>query len=150
MTRYVPKFSERFLPVAFIWTLLLMVSLAWSIYSERQEYLQSASAEVRAYHNSVLLLRNWVAKHGGVYVPIQDDTPPNPYLRGIPERDIQTPAGKALTLINPAYMTRQVLGEMRSELSVQGKLTSLKPLNPINEPDEWERKALLAFERGEV
>ncbi len=31
----------------------------------------------------------------------------------------------------------------------KSRITSLKPLNPINAPNEWEKKALLSFENGE-
>jgi hypothetical protein len=75
-------------------------------------------------------------------------TPPNPYLAGTPERDIRTPSGKTLTLVNPAYMTRQVY-ELEAEVTgLHGHITSLEPLRPQNAPDPWERAGLEAFERG--
>jgi hypothetical protein len=49
-----------------------------------------------------ILYRRWNAMHGGVYVPVTKETQPNPYLYDIPERDITTPSGKRLTLMNPA------------------------------------------------
>jgi PAS domain S-box-containing protein len=86
--------------------------------------------------------------HGGVYVPVTDKTRPNPYLGHLPERDITTPSGRALTLMNPAYMMRQV-HELDKELyERRGHITSLKPIRPENAPDDWERHALEAFERG--
>ncbi len=95
-----------------------------------------------------ILYRRWAANHGGVYAPITRDTPANPYLAHLPERDIETPSGRKLTLINPAYMTRQVheLGKQHS--GVKGHLTSLKLLRPENKADAWETEALEAFERG--
>ena len=54
------------------------------------------------------LYRRWGAAHGGVYVPVTPDTPPTPYLAHLPERDLTTPSGRRLTLLNPAYMARQV------------------------------------------
>lgn len=35
-------------------------------------------------------------------------TPPSPYLNHMPERNITTPAGHHLTLMNPAYMLRRM------------------------------------------
>lgn len=58
----------------------------------------------------VMLTRNWNASHGGVYVPVTPGTPPNPYLEH-PQRDLMTTDGMALTMINPAYMTR-LIGSM--------------------------------------
>ena len=41
-----------------------------------------------------------MAAIGGVYVPVTPESPPNPYLAQIPERDIVTPSGRPLTLRN--------------------------------------------------
>jgi len=88
--------------------------------------------------------------HGGVYVPVTEYTPPNPYLKNINERDISTPGGKKLTLVNPAYMTRQVYEIAKKELSAQGHITSLNPINQINVADDWEKIALKEFDNGLV
>ena len=73
---------------------------------------------------------------------------PNPNLAHLPERDLTTPSGKKLTLMNPAYMQRQTMNQYADFYGVKGKITSLKVLNPLNEPDTWERNALKAFEQG--
>lgn len=86
--------------------------------------------------------------HGGVYVPVTEKTQPNPLLADIPERDIRTSSGKILTLMNPAYMTRQAYELGFKEYGVRAHITSLKPIRPENAPDSWETKALQAFERG--
>jgi diguanylate cyclase (GGDEF)-like protein len=46
-------------------------------------------------------------------------------------------------------MLRQVKNFYSELYGVKGRLTSLKVVNPINEPDDWERTALLKFENGE-
>jgi hypothetical protein len=83
-----------------------------------------------------------------VYVPVTDKTPPNPYLSHIKERDIKTPDGKALTLMNPAYMLRQTMETYKSLYGVRGHITSLKHFRPETAPDQWEKSALQEFERG--
>lgn len=93
--------------------------------------------------------RAWNAGHGGVYVIAGDDTPPNPYLQH-PARDLQTRDGRRLTLINPAYMTRQIAERMLRAEGVRLHLTSLKPIRPENRPDDWEARALERFEAGAV
>jgi hypothetical protein len=45
-------------------------------------------------------------------------------------------------------MTHQVLKLQEKKLKVKGHLASLKPVNPDNTPDAWERAALVAFENG--
>lgn len=95
----------------------------------------------------VELARDWNARHGGVYVPVTEATPPNPYLEH-PRRDLVTREGIALTMINPAYMTRQIAEIARQADGIQLHLTSLKPIRPANVPDAWEAAALRRFEAG--
>lgn len=94
--------------------------------------------------------RHWSAMHGGVYVPVTEETRPNPGLADLPDRDITRPDGTRLTLMNPAYMVRQLNEVFRGDFSVATHITSLKLLRPENAPDPWERAALEAFERGET
>jgi diguanylate cyclase (GGDEF)-like protein/PAS domain S-box-containing protein len=91
--------------------------------------------------------REWNAKHGGVYVPVSDYGQPNPALK-IPERDLTATNGVKLTMINPAYMTRQISELTSSKGGVQFHITSLKPIRAANEADAWERAALESFEKG--
>jgi signal transduction histidine kinase len=131
-----------------IWTVLVAASLLWNFHQARQTALELASTEAQLSYNKDLAYRLWAASHGGVYVPVTPQTPPNPYLSHISERDIQTPSGRALTLMNPAYMTRQVFELAAQVYGIKGHLTSLKPIRPENAPDPWEAKALKAFEAG--
>ena len=64
-----------------------------------------ALSQARALFNQVVDLRDWNARHGGVYVPVTPETPPNPWLE-VPHRDETTLSGRHLTLMNPAYMKR--------------------------------------------
>ncbi|MDF1580319.1 MAG: DUF3365 domain-containing protein [Desulfuromonadales bacterium] len=130
------------------WTILILL-LAWYQHStDRRAFLDIASAEARASYDKDLLYRRWAARHGGVYVPVTEETPPSPYLKNIPERDIVTPSGKKLTLINPAYMTRQVFILAGEAAGVRGHITSLNPIRPENRPDPWEKETLRRFAAG--
>lgn len=133
---------------AIAWTMVAAFSLGWTYFQHKQEIIEIARSEAQAAYNKDVTYRLWNAKHGGVYVPISSDTKPNPYLSHIPERDITTPSGRLLTLINPAYMIRQEHELEKSRYGIIGHLTSLKPVNPDNMPDQWEAKALKDFERG--
>jgi signal transduction histidine kinase/CheY-like chemotaxis protein len=110
--------------------------------------MELAKKEALANFNKDMAFRFWASKHGGIYVPVTEKTPPNPYLSHISERDIETPSGQKLTLMNPAYLLRQLMAENDDLYGIKGKITSSSPLNPINAPDAWEKKALLAFEKG--
>jgi len=132
-----------------IWTLVIGISLIWSVRHHNSATRELAKNEARIAFNRDLSIRVWASTHGGVYVPTNERTPPSPYLAHIPDRDITTPSGKKLTLMNPAYLLRQMMSDASDKYGPRGHITSLKPLNPINAPDEWERVALLKFQDGE-
>jgi PAS domain S-box-containing protein len=131
-----------------LWTVLAGSILLWSLLREKHETEEVARIQARNSFEKDLVYRLWAASHGGVYVSTTDKTPPNPYLSHIEERDITTPSGRALTLVNPAYMTRQVHEMSAEKYGLRGHITSLKPIRPANAADEWETKALRAFEQG--
>jgi PAS domain S-box-containing protein len=80
---------------------------------------------------------------------VTEQTPPNPYLTSVTEREITTSSGRRLTLMNPAYMTRQVHEIGAEQYGLRGHITSLNPIRPANAADAWEAEALRAFEQGE-
>jgi len=135
--------------VAIAWTLVIAASLAWNINLQRGKTVDLAKIEAATNLDKDNAFRKWASSHGGVYVPVnpKTNTYPNPYLT-VPERDIQTPSGRKLTLMNPAYMVRQMQQSSSTPYGVKGRITSLKPLNPNNAPDAWETNALQAFEKG--
>jgi signal transduction histidine kinase len=129
-------------------TALIIASLCWNISQVHNNTLEQARIQARVAYEEDIVYRRWNAMQGGVYVKVSDRTPPNRYLSGVPDRDITTTKGEWLTLVNPAYMTRQAHEFSENEHSVKGHLTSLKPIRPENKPDEWEWSALLDFEDG--
>lgn len=129
------------------WAVAVVFSLHLHMDDLRRQYLDMASESARNLFRMVVLTRAWNAEHGGVYVPVTRDTQPNPYLVH-PRRDLETRDGQRLTMINPAYMTRQLSELARTRGGVEFHITSLKPLRPANTPDPWEREALNAFEYG--
>ncbi len=134
--------------MAGVWSLLIAVLVLWGARQEIQTAREIARSQARSYFNKDQAFRFWSTSHGGVYVPTNERTPPNPYLAHILERDIETSSGRKLTLMNPAYMLRQMMEEYSDLYGVKGHITSLKPLRPENAPDEWERTAIAAFKRG--
>jgi PAS domain S-box-containing protein len=144
------KEANRFLLwLAVFWTIVLFSSLIWNIAANHQTAEDIALVHAREAFNKDVLARRWNASHGGVYVPVTEKTQPNPYLT-VSERDITTPSGRNLTLINPAYMTRQLHELALVSVGYAGHITSLKPIRPENGPDGWEAEALRSFENGET
>lgn len=132
-----------------LWTLILTGSMIWQLIVHKRVTIEHTRTEARTSIQKDIIYRFWNSEHGGVYAPSTPDTPPNPHLDHIAERDIETPSGKKLTLINPAYMTRQAHEIGKERFQVKAHITSLNPIRPENEADDWEKIALQTFENGE-
>ncbi len=144
LNRFVLDRRYWVIPLA-LWGLAVCTSYYWYGRSIEARVEALTTNQGRFIFKMVEAMRLWNARHGGVYVLIDDDSLPNPYL-DTPERDIVTTLGRRLTLVNPAYMTRQLGQALTQEAQIQLHLTSLKPLNPRNAPDEWGSYALTLFD----
>jgi chemotaxis family two-component system sensor kinase Cph1 len=131
-----------------LWTVAVAGLLVNDALHIRERVADLAIAEARAFLSKDQATRFWAASHGGVYVPVSAATSPNPFLAHVPERDIHTPSGKLLTLMNPAYMIRQVMEQYDSLHRTRGRITGLRHFREETAPDGWETRALLAFEDG--
>ncbi|MBF0627782.1 MAG: DUF3365 domain-containing protein [Magnetococcales bacterium] len=131
------------------WTLIVVGVLTVTLRQEQNHVFDLARAEAVTHLNKDLSFRQWATSHGGVYVVPSEATPPNPYLLHLPYRDLTTDQGINLTLMNPAYMLREVMEHYTETYGIRGHITSLQLLNPDNAPDAWEEESLRAFERGE-
>ncbi len=129
-------------------TLFLASLLGWNIIQINQETFNRAYIYTRVGYEKDVLYRRWVAEHGGVYVTVDSATQSNPYLAYLPNRDIYIDSVLRFTLMNPAYMTREVFSLQEKTTAIRGHITSLSLINPNNAPDEWEKQGLLAFEKG--
>ena len=142
------RLNLQVITTASVWTLLLAGMLVWTLNSVDDEMMELARLEAVANFNKDQAFRAWATGHGGVYVPETESTVASPYLSHIPERDLVTPSGRKLTLMNPAYMLRQLMEDFDELYGVKGRITSLYPLNPINRADPWEESALKALKEG--
>jgi signal transduction histidine kinase len=136
--------------LALVWTVIIVGGLLWNLDQVTENTLEDAQLQALHTYEKDIIYRSWNTMHGGVYVPVTEYTKPNPYLSRVEERDITTPSGRLLTLINPAYMTRQVHEMGEEQYAIRGHITSLDPIRPENSPDTWETAALNAFEKGEI
>ena len=131
------------------WTALVAILLLVSVKENEKKIQMINTIRAKELYDNHLIYRRWSSMHGGVYVPISGHTPPNPYLNFIEKRDVVTQAGDSLTLVNPAYMTRQVLEMAMEQQGIYGRMISQKPLNPLNYPDSTEQRALKSFKAGD-
>ncbi len=128
--------------------LLLLISLATFFgMSIRQERLiigllhSSADSMFR----NIVLARRWNANYGGVYVLKRPGIESNQFLKN---PDIKTIDGKIYTKKPPALMTKEISQYANEAEDFSYHITSLTLTNPKNAPDEWEKNALLEFEKG--
>ncbi len=138
-----------FLLVFLVLTFLMLGSLIWDIWYYHTGTHRIAATQARAYFLKDQAIRHWVTFQGGIYVPVTTHTPPSPYLEHVPQRDITDDSGRKLTMMNPAYVVRQINEKFAFMYGIGGHITSLKPLRPENAPDEWETQALKQFEAGQ-
>jgi signal transduction histidine kinase/CheY-like chemotaxis protein len=134
-----------------LWTFLIIVSVIWNLYRNNEEIKERALVEANTIFEHNLAYRRWNTMNGGIYVKVNEKNQPNPFLVA-PDRDLRTVDGQMLTLINPFRMTKQVydLLKEQSPLAAINRTVSLKPLNPANAPDDWERNALILFETKKI
>ncbi|MCK9418495.1 MAG: diguanylate cyclase [Nitrospirae bacterium] len=148
-----PAMKEKNFYRTFIISTGLVIALVLSgifldmVIRTRQLMNEENIIQARVVFNTLVLTRTWNANYGGVYVEKKKGVESNPYLIN---PDIKTVDGRVFTLRNPAFMTRELSEYAENEGMFKFHITSLKLMNPHNEPDEFEKKALLQFESGAV
>ena len=106
-----------------------------------------ARQQARMLHKQVLLTRKWVADHHGLFVIQSDSAKPNPFLD---TPVIHTSSGQTFVKRNPAMVTRELSEYAVKEGWCMFRVTSLKPINPANAPDEFEHASLLRLKKGKI
>lgn len=142
------KVRPYFLSLAVAWSLIFIILLITGWIYIKNDHLEKARNSARINFTKDRVLREWVASHGGLYVPESDKTPSNPYLSHIPDRDIKGPSGKQLTLMNPAYAMRQISDMYHAAAGIKVHITGLKYFRPETAPDLWEKVAINRFKNG--
>ncbi len=108
----------------------------------KKELLLSKSISL---FEAMLYSREWNVNLGGVYVKQKDGLEPNPYLI---DNSLSIDSNNTFVKINPAWMTRQLSELMNKSSDKYYRITSLKPLNPENAPDDFEVEALKYLEEN--
>ncbi len=134
--------------VFFIWTMIIACLAVWKVNNNAETTHRLAESQARAHFNKDKAFRLWLTGHGRLYIPVGDKYQPDPYLAHIPDRDLTTPSGIKLSLINPARIVRELGGQYKKLYGISGRVTKVSPINPNNEPDAWERASLLKIEQG--
>jgi signal transduction histidine kinase len=126
-------------------TLLTALSATFYVINQRQErlILQQVENEARAVFHQIVVMRKWIADHGGVFVERVPWKEPR-HLDGSGITDLQ---GRHYVRETPAMVTKELGKYARDKGLYWFHITSLQLTNPENAPDDFERKALRAFEQ---
>lgn len=129
----------------------LVVCLSYGITFYRtanfQEELvvEQATRQAKMLFNQIRLTRQWVANHNGLFLVKEPGVESNPFLD---QGEIQDAGGNWLVKRNPAMVTRELSLYAAEQGMGQFNVTSLKPINPANAPDAFERRSLQKFNQG--
>ena len=134
--------------LAITWTMIIVGLTLWNFNQEQETTRKLAASQARAHISKDSAVRLWATRYGRIYVPAGELYSPDPYLAHIPERDLTSPNGLQLTMINPATIIRQLQEQFGHLYAVSGRITSLEPLSPKNQPDAWEKSALEKLNLG--
>ncbi len=141
------KLKRFFILSLLTWVLLVSISFIWNYNAASKEQERVALESAKTIFNYINIIRLWNNQHSPVYVPMTENTPPNPYLTN-PNKNIIVNDQLTLTQINPAYMIQQIADIAMKENGVQFHFTSLNPINPMNRPTDLEISVLKEFQNG--
>ncbi|MDF1577135.1 MAG: DUF3365 domain-containing protein [Desulfurivibrionaceae bacterium] len=130
-------------------TIIVIISFGITFYRtssfQNELVIGQTERQARMLAQQILLTRKWVADHNGLYFIKKEGIASNPFLEG---SDIEDLSGQVYVMRNPAMVTRELSEYASAAHLSRFRVTSLKPVNPNNAPDPFERSALLGFEEG--
>jgi hypothetical protein len=133
--------------LVFVWTGIMLILLLSELKRNKHFIIETSKIQARSLIERDITYRSWNALHGGVYVS-DKRTYSTKFIFDICPRQRHIYSNDSFTMINPAFMTRQVHELAMSKYGVYSHITSLDPIRPENAPDFWETKALHFFERN--
>jgi signal transduction histidine kinase len=149
MTRHFPiQISLRTKFIIFIGAIIsafyLFMLYRTAVFDEKM-ILKQAEQQARMLHKQILLTRQWASDHNGLFIMQRKGIEPNPFL----ELPVVTDSlGHSYYMRNPAMITRELSVYAQRDGLGYFRVTSLKPVNPANAPDVFEKIALEAFDAG--
>jgi len=112
---------------------------------ENEMIIRNAKQQARMLYKQILLTRQWVADHNGLFVQKVPGVEANPFL-DLPMVHDQN--GKIYVMRNPAMVTRELSEYAARDGLGHFRVTSLKPVNPANKPDDFEKLCMVDFDHG--
>ncbi len=142
---YVRIFLTSICLVLSFFVAAVFVLLYWRI---DEQLLLRMREQAITYNDLIMHMRNWNFDYGGVYVVKKSEVESNIYLRrlGI-DPDVAVAKGVTFTMRNHAIMINEISRMSELQEGAKFRITSLRPVDPENAPDGFEKQALEKFER---
>jgi signal transduction histidine kinase len=137
----------------FILCIGIIVALSYALLLYKTSQIQDeliiaqTKQQARMLFRHILLTRQWVADHNGLFILKREGIEANPFL---PLPLITDNAGNEYVMRNPAMVTRELSHYSEQEGHGRFRVTSLQPVNPANAADAYEEEAMLTFKQGAV
>jgi diguanylate cyclase (GGDEF)-like protein len=146
------RLTRKYFSGVALFLFLIVIALFWGVdYRNRELVNEQLKQQAQTLFRQLELTREWIAGHGGVYVrqaPAGRVVPAAAQLPGV-KAVVRDQDGEIFTLKHQSVATRE-LSELSSRQGViKYRISSLKPLNPVNAPDAFEQTALESFSRGD-
>ncbi len=123
----------------------ITVIFYWLYISSKNSLLEHLDARSRALLQQIIIMRQWIADQGGLYIKKGSGVESHSLLFHLDMKDTK---GMSYAFKNPAMVTRELSEYSEKARSYRLHLTSLKLKNPANVPSDFERYAMLVFKRS--
>ena len=142
---YIKMFLVSLCTVLSLFVAVIFVFLYWR---NDELLLQRMREQAVTYYDLIMHTKTWNYDYGGVYVQKRSDVESNIYLRSLGiNPDVTAAEGRIFTIRNHAIMINEISRMSEMKEGAKFRITSLKPIDPMNAPDPFERQALEKFER---
>ncbi len=115
--------------IASILILFWLFFFWWSVKEQKKFYLQQMRREAQAIYHYIVLAREWISSQGGIFVK----------------------QGERFIKITPSHFTKELARfAAPRNLPFTFKVAVINTQNPSHRPDEFEKKAILAFQKENI
>jgi len=144
---YIKMFIASLCTILSIFVAIIFVFLYWR---NDDLLLQRMREQAITYYDLIIHTKTWNYDYGGVYILKRSDTESNIYLRNLGiNPDVAAEGGRTFTMRNHAIMINEISRMSELKEGAKFRITSLKPIDPENAPDPFEKQALEKFEHRE-
>jgi len=131
--------------VAAFWTIMVLGFVVFEFNDEQEDINEIAIKQAVGILNTMDEIVKWNMSFGGVFVEVTRNTPSNLVF---PVGGVITTDGRRLSQVSFPRMITQISSIEVGGEGIETHTSSLKPINPMNKPDPWERKSLEKLEDG--